>query len=109
MAEQYYLDLIGRGSVWFIRHSDTARPLRWMGWAVLLHSVCWLGAALIADPQRLILGTPWYLGASLALGWVAAAVWVHLAFAALRGPKALFAGMALFAFYFPFVRIWNLA
>jgi hypothetical protein len=96
--------LLASGVAWFGRRSE----LRWMGGAVVLHSVAWLGAALVADPQRLIVGAPWYLSAALAMGWVVAAAWVCLVIVALgRGRRKLLVGAGVFALYFPLLRMWN--
>jgi hypothetical protein len=65
--------------LWRNCRSENVRPLRWMAAAILIHSGSWLGAVLVADPQRLILGNPWYLTVALALGTVVPLVWAHLA------------------------------
>src|SRR5262249_25652314 len=100
------------------RHDPNARPLRWMAWAVLLHSVMWLGAVLAADPQRLILGLPWYLIGALAFGAAVPLVWIYLAAATARAVVAgnsparvrlvsvLLTG--IFALYVPFIFYWRL-
>jgi len=90
-----------------------------MAAAILTHSVSWLGAALVADPQRLILGIPWYLAAALAFGAVVPLVWIYLAASTCWGlfkksyptVNALSvvltpAGLGL---YIPFTAYWQLA
>jgi hypothetical protein len=76
--------ILSVSALFFHRGDPNARPLHWMGWAVLLHSVLWLGAALLVDPQRLILGLPWYLIGALSFGVVVPFVWVYLAVATVR-------------------------
>jgi CubicO group peptidase (beta-lactamase class C family) len=103
--------------VWSRGRGDE-RALRWMAWAILIHSVAWLGAALVADPQRLILGIPWYLKASLLFGALVPPVWIYLAASTLRGivgrswplPAALgrVAAMAALSLYIPFALYWQL-
>ncbi len=100
------------------RRNRRARPMHWMGWAVLLHSVAWLGSVLAADPQRLILGFPWYLLGALGFGSVVFLTWLYLAFAitrellgksmplSVRGASVVFT--AAFAFYLPFIVYWRL-
>jgi hypothetical protein len=100
------------------RRDRNAQPLHWMAWAIAVHSIAWLGAALVADPQRLILGLPWYLTGALILGTVAPLVWVYLAVAtgsaivtgawplSLR-VIAVFA-TPTFALYLPFILFWQL-
>ena len=100
------------------RRSRRARPVHWMGWAVLIHSVGWLGGALVADPQRLILGLPWYLVAALSFGCAVFLIWLLLAASTVRElirksmPFSMrFASVILsaaFAFYLPFIVYWRL-
>ena len=73
---------------------------------------------LAADPQRLILGFPWYLLGALGFGSVVFLTWLYLAFEttrellrksiplSLRGASVVFT--AAFAFYLPFVVYWRL-
>ncbi len=98
---------------------EGARPLRWLTSAILIHSVCWLGAALLADPQRLMLGNPSYLTAVLAFGSTLPFLWSYLAISTCQGvvrkswpiPDALSRLLATFglALYIPFVVYWQLA
>jgi hypothetical protein len=102
----------------FIRRRDpVARPLHWMGGVVLIHGVAWLGSVLWADPQRLILGPPWYLRCSPAFGAVVPVVWIYLAVATVRmtakGKSGVFLPVvsacfaAAFALYLPFIHYWR--
>jgi hypothetical protein len=103
--------------VWSWRRGD-ARALRWMVWAILIHSVGWFGAALMADPQRLILGVPWYLKAALMFGAVVPVAWAYLAASTLRGivhrswPLSAALGRVAatlaFSLYIPFALYWQL-
>jgi CubicO group peptidase (beta-lactamase class C family) len=98
--------------------NNRAQPLRWLAWAITIHSVAWLGAALAADPQRLILGLPWYLIGALAFGTVVPLVWIYLAATAVRAlvtgawpmPLRVAAALtaALSALYLPFTLFWQL-
>ena len=93
-------------------------PLRWMAAAILIHSVSWLGAVLVADPQRLILGNPWYLTAVLVFGTLVPLVWVFLVASTCRGLtrasypashwlSAILAALGL-GLYIPFILYWRL-
>ena len=42
-----------------------------MAATILIHSVSWLRAVLVADPQRLKFGSPWYLTVALGIGTIA--------------------------------------
>lgn len=105
--------------LWRNWRSEKARPLRWMAAVIIIHSVCWLGAALVADPQRLILGNPWYLTATLTFGAAVPLVWAYLAVSTCRGvvrkswptSDTLCRLLATFglALYIPFVVYWQLA
>ena len=110
--------LLSVSILWSNRRRAHTRPLRWMAWAILIHSISWLGAALVADPQRLILGLPWYLKAALAFGTVVPLVWVYLAASTCRGliKRSWPASVALgrlaatlgLALYIPFILYWQL-
>jgi hypothetical protein len=77
-----------------------------------------LGSVLVADPQRLILGLPWYLMIALGFGAVVFLAWFYLAVATarelfrksmplpLRAACVFFAGA--FALYLPFIDYWRL-
>jgi len=104
--------------LWRNGRSENARPLRWMAAAILIHSISWLGAALVADPQRLILGIPWYLTAALAIGVVVPLAWLYLAASTCRlfikkscplwvRLNATLAALGL-GLYIPFIMYWQL-
>ena len=115
----YFGFLILSVSALFVyRHDPNARPLHWAAWAIVIHSVTWLGAALVADPQRLILGLPWYLIGALAFGAVVPFVWARLAVSTAKAiltatsplsfrVTSMFATVA-FALYVPFILYWRL-
>jgi hypothetical protein len=104
--------------LWANRRNEAMRPLRWTAWAILIHSVSWLGAVLVADPQRLILGIPWYVTAALAFGAVVPLVWLYLAASTCRGlikrswpTSAALSRVAAtlgLALYIPFILCWQL-
>jgi CubicO group peptidase (beta-lactamase class C family) len=104
--------------LWRNRRSENARPLRWMAALILIHSVSWLGAALVADPQRLILGNPWYLSGALAFGTVVPLGWVFLVASTCWGfvrrsyPAAHRLSVVLttlvLGLYIPFIAYWQL-
>lgn len=73
---------------------------------MLIHSLVWVGAALIADPQRLILGIPWYLNIALSLGLFVAVAWLNLLFRTIREKRSFYA-VATYALYFPVLWMWN--
>jgi CubicO group peptidase (beta-lactamase class C family) len=110
--------LLSVAILWRNRRRDEARPIRWMAATILIHSVSWLGATLVADPQRLILGTPWYLNVALALGTVVPFVWAYLATStcwALAKKSYLTAGRLsgvlttlVLGLYIPFIAYWQL-
>jgi hypothetical protein len=89
-----------------------------MALVILIHSFSWLGAVLIADPQRLILGYPWYLTAALAFGTVATLVWVFLVASTCRDlvtrsqltahPLSAVLTMLALGLYIPFTAYWQL-
>lgn len=104
--------------LWHNRRSENARSLRWMAAAILIHSASWLGAALVADPQRLILGNPWYLTAALAFGAVVPLVWACLlasmcwgligkSYSTSNPLSALLTALGL-GLYIPFIMYWQL-
>ena len=110
--------ILSLSALFFHRGDPNARPLHWMAWSVLLHSVLWLGAAVLYDPQRLILGLPWYLIGALTFGAVVPFVWAYLAVSTVRAifaassplslsVSSLFA-TATFALYVPFILYWRL-
>ena len=115
----YFSFLLLSGFIlWRNHRRENARPLRWMAAAILIHSVSWLGAALVVDPQRLILGIPWYLGAALAFGAVVPVVWVFYAastcrlligksYPASKALRATLTGIGL-GLYIPFIMYWQL-
>jgi CubicO group peptidase (beta-lactamase class C family) len=104
--------------LWRNRRSENARPLRWMAALISIHSVSWLGAALFADPHRLILGNPWYLTGALAFGTVVPLGWVFLVVSTCRGlfrrsyPTAHRLSAVLttlvLGLYVPFIAYWQL-
>ena len=104
--------------LWVCRRSVDCRPLHWTAWAVIAHSFLWLGAVLLSDPQRLILGIPWYLTVALTFGMIVPLLWLLLAgsiCAALwrrSWPTSVACGRVLatvlLAFYFPFIWSWHL-
>jgi hypothetical protein len=99
------------------RHGGNA-PLNWMAATVLVHSVWWLGAALIADPQRLILGNPWYLTAGLAFGAAVPFGWIlfvgsmcrDLSGTSYPASRLLSRGLTALGLglYIPFILYWQL-
>jgi hypothetical protein len=90
-----------------------------MASAILIHSVSWLAAALVADPQRLILGIPWYLTVALAFGAAVPLLWAYLAISTSQGivskswstSDTLVRLLMTFCLglYIPFVLYWQLA
>jgi len=104
--------------LWRNRRSEIPRPLRWMAAAILIHSVSWLGAVLVADPQRLIVGIPWYLAVALAFGAVVPLGWVILAASTCRGlaershptahPLSAVLTTLGLGLYIPFTMYWQL-
>ena len=104
--------------LWMCRRSSNCRPLRWTSWALILHSCLWLGAVLFADPQRLIIGIPWYLTVALTVGMTVPLLWLFLfgsTCAALwrrKWPISVACGRvlatALLSIYLPFIWFWNL-
>ena len=104
--------------LWRNRRSENGRPLLWMAMAILIHSICWLGAVLVADPQRLILGNPWYLTVALVFGTVVPLVWAYLAastcwglvkksYSTAHSLTAVLATLVL-GLYIPFTAYWQL-
>jgi len=105
-------------SVFILWRSENARPLRWMAAVMLIHSISWLGAVLVVDPQRLILGEPWYLKGALAVGTVVPLVWAFYAASMCRllirksypssNPlSAILTALGL-GLYTPFIMYWQL-
>jgi len=99
---------------WRNRRGDGVRSVRWMAAAIAIHSLGWLGAVLAADPQRLILGKPWYLQVALLFGALVPVVWVYLAgttcWALVKKRDAgwdvlITLGLGL---YIPFILYWQL-
>jgi len=66
-------------AIWRCRKVAGLQMLRWTALSIAIHSVAWLGAVLAADPQRLILGLPWYVSAATSAGWLCLAPWLMLA------------------------------
>ena len=86
--------------------------------AILAHSIGWLAAALVADPQRLIIGLPWYVSVALAIGTLVPLAWIYFIALTVRAVLAkkwpasaiamsLLGGLA-FAFYTPFEYYWRI-
>lgn len=44
--------ILSVSALFVFRHDPNAQPLHWAAWAILIHSIIWLGAALVADPQH---------------------------------------------------------
>jgi hypothetical protein len=77
-----------------------------------------MARVLGADPQRLILGLPWYLLGAPGFGSVVFLTWLYLAFAitrellgksmplSVRGASVVFTAAS--AFYLPFIIYWRL-
>jgi CubicO group peptidase (beta-lactamase class C family) len=84
-AVGFYAGFVVLSAIVLWRVMRRERWLRLVALAILLHSVGWLAAMLIADPQRLILGLPWYLEGALWFGWSVPFLWVCLAVAVLQG------------------------
>ena len=85
---------------------------------ILIHGVSWLAAALLADPQRLILGNPWYLKTALAFGTVVPLVWLYLiastcwgllkkSYVIAHSLNAVLTTLGL-GLYIPFIAYWQL-
>ena len=109
--------LVSIATLWATRRNEAMRPMRWTAWAILLHSVSWLGGALVVDPQRLILGIPWYLAAALAFGAVVPLAWLYLAVSTCRlfirkscaaVRLSATAGTLSLGLYTPFIVYWQL-
>ena len=104
--------------LWRDRRGKNSLPVRWMAAAILIHSVSWLGAVMVADPQRIILGNPWYLTVALAFGTAVPLVWVFLVVATWRGlirkahstPYVVSARLTILVMglYIPFIVYWQL-
>ncbi len=104
--------------LWRNPRGEDARPIRWTAAAILMHSVFWLGAVLAADPQRLILGNPWYLTIALAFGAGIPLVWAFLVASTCRGlakrssptahPLSLVLTTLGLGLYIPFTAYWQL-
>lgn len=100
--------------LWATRRRENGRALRWMAWAILIHSIAWLGAVLVADPQRLIRGLPWYVTAALAFGAVIPLMWVSLAVSTCvdifrKSWTRVEVSMAIvLGLYIPFILYWQL-
>ena len=104
--------------LWRNRHRKNARLLRLLAAVILIHGVSWLGAALLADPQRLILGNPWYLKIALAFGTVVPLVWACLiastcwgllkkSYVTAHSLNAVLTTLGL-GLYIPFIAYWQL-
>jgi len=78
IASYFGFLLLSGGILWRTRHRENVRPLRWVAWAILIHGVAWLGAILLAEPQRLILGAPWYLTFATSIGTIVPVAWLYL-------------------------------
>lgn len=110
--------VVAAAVVWMCRKRLDCSLLRWTAWALIAHSCLWLGAVLFADPQRLILGIPWYLSVALAFGVIIPLLWLVLfgsTCAALwrrDWPMPVVCGrvlaMILLALYLPFIWSWHL-
>ncbi len=104
--------------VWMSRRNKECRPLSWTAWAVVIHSCSWLGAVLFTDPQRLILGIPWYLAVALAFGMAVPVLWLYLFGTAcvavwkrswpLSAASGRMLATVILALYVPFVWYWHL-
>jgi len=104
--------------LWRERNRGKSKGIRWMAAAILIHSISWLGAVLVADPQRLILGSPWYLTVALGVGTLVPLVWLCLAastcwglfkrtYAPAHPLSAVLITLAL-GLYLPFISYWQL-
>ncbi len=83
--------------------------LRWLSLLALLHSLGWLGAALIRGPENLIFGLPLPLKGILWIGTATPLLALAAISLAWRNRTILsVASAAALAFYVPFVFYWNL-
>jgi len=83
--------------------------LRWLSILALLHSLGWLGAALIRGPENLIFGLPLPLKGILCIGTATPLLALAAIYLAWRNRTILsVASAAALAFYVPFVFYWNL-
>jgi hypothetical protein len=83
--------------------------LRWLSILALLHSLGWLGAALIRGPENLIFGLPWPLKVILLIGTAMPLLALAAIYVAWRIRTILAVATAVvLACYVPFVFYWNL-
>jgi hypothetical protein len=83
--------------------------LRWLSILALLHSLGWLGAALIRGPENLIFGLPLPLKGILSIGTAMPLLALAAIYVAWRNRTILAAATAVvLACYVPFVFYWNL-
>lgn len=83
--------------------------LRWLSIFALLHSVGWLGAALIRGPENLIFGMPLPLKGILSIGTAMPLLALAAVYVAWRNGTILAVVIAVvLACYVPFVFYWNL-
>jgi len=83
--------------------------LRWLSILALLHSLGWLGAALIGGPENLIFGLPLPLKGILWIGTAMPLLALAAIYPAWRNRTILaVATAAVLACYVPFVFYWNL-
>ncbi len=83
--------------------------LRWLSVLALLHSLGWLGAALIGGPENLIFGLPLPLKGILWIGTAMPLLALAAIYPAWRNRTILaVATAAVLACYVPFVFYWNL-
>ncbi|MBV9761307.1 MAG: serine hydrolase [Acidobacteriaceae bacterium] len=109
---------LGVCALFIQRKSGNLRALRVTAGLILAHSVGWLAAALAADPQHLIIGSPRYLACALAIGTLVPLVWIYLVAVTVRAiftkrwPASALAisaaGALAFAFYIPFEFYWRI-
>ncbi len=83
--------------------------LRWLSILALLHSLGWLGAALIRGPENLIFGLPLPLKGILSIGTAMPLLALAAIYNAWRNRTILAVATAIvLACYVPFVFYWNL-
>jgi hypothetical protein len=83
--------------------------LRWLSIFALLHSLGWLGAALIRGPENLIFGLPLPLKGILSIGTAMPLLALAAVYVAWRSRTLLAVAIAVvLACYVPFVFYWNL-
>jgi hypothetical protein len=118
IACYFYFLVVSLLILWRKRDHRKTRGVRWMAAVILIHSISWLGAVLVADPQRLILGSPWYLTVALGVGTLVPLAWLCLAastcwglfkrtYAPAHPLSAVLITLAL-GLYLPFISYWQL-